>query len=63
MTNPELKERPFEQFILDLETALNAKMENDTRPIQRRKIWFDAILACCFFLSGIFWRTLFNWIF
>ncbi len=61
--NPELKEQPFEQFILELETALEAKVENDTRRVKYGKIWLDAVLACGFFLSGIFWRTLFDWIF
>ena len=64
MINPELKERPFEQFILELETALEVKVENDARPIQRRRdFWFEIMLALVFFLLGIFWRTLFDWIF
>ena len=63
MINPELKERPFEQFILDLETALNDKVENDTRRVKYEKIWLDAVLACVFFLSGVFWRTVFDWVF
>ena len=63
MINPELKERPFEQFILDLEAALNAKVENDTRRVSHRRKWHDAALALVFFLTGMFWRTLFDWIF
>lgn len=64
MQNPELKERPFEQFILDLETALNDKLEADARQsADERPRKYDLILALIFFLSGIFWRTLFDWVF
>lgn len=64
MINPELKERPFEQFILDLETALNEKLEADARQAAGgRQKKYDLMLALIFFLAGIFWRTLFDWVF
>lgn len=64
MMNPELKERPFEQFILDLETALTDKLEADVwQEADGRPRKYDLILALVFFLLGIFWRTIFDWVF
>jgi len=63
MINPELKERAFEKFILNLETELNSKVEYDAWREHGRKIRYDIILASGFFLTGMFWRTLFDWIF
>ena len=64
MINPELKERPFEQFIMDLETALDDKLEADTRQAaDGRQRKYDLMLALIFFFTGIFWRTIFDWVF